>query len=45
VLYEAFQSTLTTDAMLELAYQATQGNPLAIVLIDLLPTAISRRLQ
>ena len=45
VLYEAFQSVLTDDALLELTAACAAGNRLAIVLSNLLPIPPSRLVQ
>jgi hypothetical protein len=45
VLYEAFQSVLTDDALLELTAASAAGNRLAIVLNQLLPIPPSRLVQ
>jgi hypothetical protein len=46
VIYGALQRVITPDALLLLADECTQGNPLALTLTRFLPnTPISRRLQ
>jgi hypothetical protein len=45
VLYDAFVSVLTTDALLDLAAESAAGNRLAIVLNQLLPIPPSRLIQ
>jgi hypothetical protein len=45
VVYEAFQSVLTDDALLELTAASAAGNRLAIVLSNLLPIPPSRLVQ